>query len=140
MKSNKKGFTLVELVVVVAIIGILSAIAYPSYTQYVERSKRSEAMAALINAVQAMERFRATNYGYPESGSITQVYTDQVPVDGGDRYYTLSLSNLSKTTYTLTATPEGSMAGDGNLTITHTGARTWNGKACWPEGSNDCTP
>ena len=38
-KSNRKGFTLVELVVVVAIIGILAAILVPTMMNYVKKSK-----------------------------------------------------------------------------------------------------
>jgi len=42
--SNKKGFTLIELMIVVAIIGILAAIAIPQYIKYVKRSRTSESL------------------------------------------------------------------------------------------------
>jgi type IV pilus assembly protein PilA len=43
MLRNKKGFTLIELMIVVAIIGILAAIAIPAFIKYVKQSKTSEA-------------------------------------------------------------------------------------------------
>lgn len=42
-KSNKKGFTLVELVVVIAIIGILAAILVPTMMNYVKKAKLKSA-------------------------------------------------------------------------------------------------
>ena len=44
-KSNKKGFTLVELVVVIAIIGVLAAILIPTMMNYVKKSRLKTANA-----------------------------------------------------------------------------------------------
>ncbi len=40
---NRKGFTLIELMIVVAIIGILAVVAIPGYMAYIKSSKTSEA-------------------------------------------------------------------------------------------------
>jgi len=144
INKKAKGFTLIELMIVVAIVGIISAIAYPSYNQHIVRSKRSDAMSALMLASQAMERFRSTPpYSYNLGTSLNTIFATQVPVDGGNAYYNLTLAS-DATSYTLTATPTGSMTGlDGALTLTNTGAKTWVDEGavahtCWPEGGNTC--
>ena len=42
-RQNRKGFTLIELMIVVAIIGILAAVAVPMFLNYIRNSKTAEA-------------------------------------------------------------------------------------------------
>jgi type IV pilus assembly protein PilA len=51
---NRKGFTLVELMIVVAIIGILAAIAIPNFLNFRLKAKTSEAKSNL-GAVRSTE-------------------------------------------------------------------------------------
>lgn len=46
-KTNKKGFTLAELLIVVAIIAVLVAIAIPVFTAQLEKSKDAVSVANL---------------------------------------------------------------------------------------------
>lgn len=61
---NRKGFTLVELMVVIGIIGTLVAIAVPSYQKYIARSRQAEAKAKLSGIFSAEKAFYADNNTY----------------------------------------------------------------------------
>jgi type IV pilus assembly protein PilA len=52
--KNKKGFTLIELMIVVAIIGILAALAIPDFMKMMAKSKQSEARTNL-SAIYTMQ-------------------------------------------------------------------------------------
>ena len=127
-----------EVLIVVAVIGVIAAIAIPSYTRYAERTKRGDAMTALLSAVNSVERYKASNNFSYVGADTAGIIPTQVPVDGGTPYYTIALSNVTATTYTITATPINSMAGKKTLGINQNGSKTWGADNCWPESGDSC--
>ncbi|NSW89313.1 MAG: prepilin-type N-terminal cleavage/methylation domain-containing protein [Firmicutes bacterium] len=68
-KKNKKGFTLVELMVVVAIIGILTAIAVPIYTNSQQKA-REAADAANERILKGAAAMYLADEGLPTSDEV----------------------------------------------------------------------
>ena len=62
--SNKKGFTMVELLVVLVIIAILAAVATPIYLANTKRSKISEAIATMGLVRQAERDYKINHTSY----------------------------------------------------------------------------
>ena len=134
--KNTRGFTLIELVVVVAVIAILAAIALPSYQDSIRKSRRGQAKADLLELVQMLERAYTTDRTYARYDPLPSPF-DQSPHDG-DARYGIAISNVTATTYTLTATPQGAQVNDtkcGTLSITHQGVKNRTGTGtvaeCW---------
>ena len=67
---NKKGFTLMEVIVIVLIIGILAAIGVPQYQRALESSRSSDAIVTIGNIVTAQEMQLL------QSGSFTPNFSD----------------------------------------------------------------
>ena len=48
-KNNRKGFTIVELVIVIAVIAILATVLVPTFGNVIENAKKSNALQAARN-------------------------------------------------------------------------------------------
>jgi type IV pilus assembly protein PilA len=56
-KKNKKGFTLLELMIVIAIISILTAIAIPQFSSYRKRAYMTATKSDVKNAHIALQNY-----------------------------------------------------------------------------------
>ena len=75
MKNNKKGFSLVELMVVVVVVGILAAVTTPAYINYIRRARIAEAKANLGSIKLAQESYRAEYDTYLTCTTAPAAYT-----------------------------------------------------------------
>ncbi len=87
--SNKKGFTLVELVVVIAIIGVLAAILVPSMMGYVKKSRLKTANGNAKTAYNAIAEFLAEEetkgtLGDVDNAKCVSAATSALAANGGD--------------------------------------------------------
>ncbi len=76
---DKRGFSIIEVMIVVAILGILSAIAYPLYNRYLQSGQRSEATASLEQLRMLEEEFRSLNGTYGTDGTYVGTAAIQGP-------------------------------------------------------------
>jgi type IV pilus assembly protein PilA len=94
--KNKKGFTLIELMIVVAIVGILAAIAIPAYLDYTVKSKLTEVSSAMDALGQAASEYHASAGYFPYTtagqgynnvngfAAVSRDYVDSWVYDQGD--------------------------------------------------------
>lgn len=140
-RSGQGGITLIELLVVVAIVAILASVAYPSYQDYIARAARAQAESILLENAQFLERnyTLANRYDLDNAGAATVLpfTVSPKPGEGPVKYNIAAAFGAAPAqTFTLTATPAGSMVGDacGNLTLNQAGTKGASGGTvanCW---------
>ena len=75
--QDRKGFTLIELMIVIAILGVLAAVAIPYYNQYIENSKMRIARSNYDSAVRTVKaEFSNITAGNPATLDLVNVLND----------------------------------------------------------------
>ena len=100
IKKDKKGFTLVELIVVIAILAILALILIPAITGYVSKAEKSknEANARALYSQASFEIVTAETE--LDSAAITELETKIKPGDGTVTItYDYDTNKLTSVTY-----------------------------------------
>lgn len=69
-KNNKKGFTLVELIVVLVILAILAALLIPALTGYIDKAKEKQIVAETRQIVMATQTLLDEAYAARTSETI----------------------------------------------------------------------
>ena len=83
--NNKKGFTLVELIVVIVIIGILAAVLVPKLGGFTDRAKSTEALVAAKQVATAYDAYYAENDNVWSKDADAKAYV--VTMSGVDDSY-----------------------------------------------------
>ena len=78
--NNKKGFTIVELVIVIAVIGILAGVLIPTFSGIVQRANESKINQEMTNALKVVLAGNAT------SGALAKDTTFVMGEKEGDTY------------------------------------------------------
>jgi type IV pilus assembly protein PilA len=98
-KRNKKGFTLIELIIVIALLGVIAAIAVPRYGNVLENAKKDSDDVTAEMVQKAAELYYFQN---PTTGAITlqnlfdEKYIDSATIAPQSDHYegdTLSITN-----------------------------------------------
>lgn len=139
---NKKGFTLIELIVVIAIIGLLSTLAVVALGSARQKARDSKRLSDLKQLQTALELYYTDVNAYPAGNAVTlgtgnaaclngsgfaatgcaTPYMGQVPQDpqastGGTYVYT-----VGNNTYTVAGHLEGDVNGlNGDILLTPAG-------------------
>ena len=130
MHKTYKGFTLLELVIILVIIITLASIAYTSYHSIILKSHRADAITSLLQDQAMLERCYAQNFSYLDTCALFPT----LPHKSYQGFYVITLTNLTTTTYMLTASAIGNQQQDLHcltMGINQSNSKVATSDVCW---------
>lgn len=76
LKKNKKGFTLIEIIVVIVILAVLLAVAVPSVLKYIDTAQEAPALTEAHAIVTAAQKRVIEKYSQTRDNNITLGLSD----------------------------------------------------------------
>ena len=119
--TKSKGFTLIELMIVLVIVAILAAVAFPAYRESVRRGNRRAAQAAMMEIVNQEHQYFVANRVYADTATLGYALDTDVDTNYN---FAIALDAGPPPGFTVTFTPQGGQASDGNLTVNSVGVKT----------------
>lgn len=136
MIKQNMGFTLIEVLITIAILGILTAIVIPSHNHTTTKSRRTDAKIALLESASALEKCYVINNQFNHSSCNSYPSSGSSVVYSAEGHYKVVATNLTDTSFTLTATPADNSPQQNDshcasFSITSTGEKTATSPDCW---------
>lgn len=75
--KEKRGFTLIEMIIVIAIIAILIALIAPNLQKFLDTAKQTKADAAAKTLYTSVSTYLVDKYTQGGSGNITDTWTEK---------------------------------------------------------------
>jgi len=117
---NRKGFTLLELVVVVIILGILATLGFTQYTKMVEKGRTAEAKMILGQIRTAQVAYNQQFGGFTTALANLSVEAPSACGASGNHYFSYATDATTGTAIRCTVNGKGPVGATAyTLTLTH---------------------
>lgn len=132
---NRRGMTLMEILIVLLILGIVAGLAVPSFTRAMEGSRMNEAKVNLGILHMAQKIYRINNGTYWNGGTVnisspTNALNTALGTEISAMYYPSVTVTGNATTYSATNARATGAAVDWTFGVTQTGQVTCAGTGC----------
>ena len=115
--KQKKGFTIIELIVVIAVIGILAGISIVGFKRYQADTRDARRSSSITSISEALEKYYDINGEYPSCSALSATGTSvsQTTLKGIDQSTLVAPQASSSDTNSIKCTSSGNVLNSGGV-------------------------